>query len=87
MELIFNLMNLKLHLNPLSEHYLDWFHITMRITVLNQYIKGWLKAYSNKVQREEAEYIQKQLASTKCYLWHGIVRKALPTPFGINTSW
>src|SRR5439155_16716710 len=27
-------------LNPLAEHILDWFHITMRITVLNQMAKG-----------------------------------------------
>ena len=77
-----NLMNLQRYLIPLSEHYLagtpvDWFHITMRITVLNQYIKGWLKACSNQQQREEAEYVQKQLTSTKWYLWHGSVRKAL----------
>ena len=72
-----NLMNLQRYLNPLSEHYLDWFHITMRITVLNQYSRGWLKGCSNQERREEAEYVQKQLARTKWYLWHGNVRKAL----------
>tara|TARA_R110000796_G_scaffold92335_2_gene196660 strand:+ start:627 stop:785 length:159 start_codon:yes stop_codon:yes gene_type:complete len=25
---------------PSSEHILDWFHITMRITVMQQYVKG-----------------------------------------------
>lgn len=73
-----NLMNLQRYLNPLSEHYLDWFHITMRITVLNQYIRGWLKACTkNPQQQEEAEYIQKQLARAKWYLWHGNAKKAL----------
>jgi hypothetical protein len=28
------------YLNPLSEHWLDWFHITMRLTVIGQYAKG-----------------------------------------------
>jgi hypothetical protein len=28
------------YLNPEAEHYLDWFHLTMQITVLRQYAKG-----------------------------------------------
>jgi hypothetical protein len=71
-----NLMDLQLYLNPLSKHYLDWFHITMRITVLNQYVKGWVKASSNQ-ERQEAEYDQKQMTAIKWYLWHGNVNKAL----------
>jgi hypothetical protein len=31
--------NLKAHLHPKSEHWLDWFHITLRITVLQQQVK------------------------------------------------
>lgn len=31
---------LQLELNPNAEHLLDWFHITMRITVINQMAKG-----------------------------------------------
>jgi hypothetical protein len=31
---------LPLYLNPLSEHWLDWFHITMRLTVMGQYAKS-----------------------------------------------
>ena len=27
-------------ISPCAEHYLDWFHITMRLTVLSQYAKG-----------------------------------------------
>ncbi len=27
-------------MNPQAEHLLDWFHITMRITVLGRYLKG-----------------------------------------------
>jgi hypothetical protein len=32
--------NLQLYLNPEAEHLLDWFHVTMRLTVLNQIAKG-----------------------------------------------
>jgi hypothetical protein len=32
--------NLQLYLNPQAEHLLDWFHITMRLTVLRQQALG-----------------------------------------------
>ncbi len=32
--------NLQLYLSPFAEHILDWFHITMRLTVLGQLTKG-----------------------------------------------
>lgn len=32
--------NVQLYLNPEAEHLLDWFHITMRLTVMNQIAKG-----------------------------------------------
>lgn len=59
-------------MHPEAEHILDWFHITMRITVLKQFIKGLIK--SDLEQGEEAE---KYLESTKWYLWHGNVCEAL----------
>src|SRR6266540_7367204 len=31
---------LPLYLNPQAEHVLDWFHVTMRLTVLGQYAKS-----------------------------------------------
>jgi hypothetical protein len=31
---------LQLYLTPFAEHLLDWFHITMRLTVLGQLVKG-----------------------------------------------
>jgi len=31
---------LPLYLNPQAEHLLDWFHITMRLTVMSQMAKG-----------------------------------------------
>ena len=32
--------DLPLYLNPPAEHLLDWFHVTMRLTVLTQLAKG-----------------------------------------------
>jgi len=57
---------------PESEHILDWFHITMRIPVLNQFAKGLI--HSDPASGKELE---KHLESTKWYLWHGNVEKAL----------
>ena len=64
--------NLQLYLNPESEHLLDWFHVTMRITVLGQYVKGLIA-----LDKTQGEAIQKSLESTKWYLWHGNVYEAL----------
>ena len=64
--------DLQLYLNPQAEHLLDWFHITMRITVMTQMAKGvnypddWL-----------VEDISETLESIKWYLWHGNVFRAL----------
>lgn len=67
-----NLHELQKFISPLSEHYLDWFHITMKITVLHQYLKGLLK-----VDEESAKQYQEYLEKIKWYLWHGNVPKAL----------
>ena len=32
--------NLAADMSPCAEHVLDWFHITMRLTMLGQYTKG-----------------------------------------------
>jgi len=65
-----DIRDVQLYLNPEAEHYLDWFHITMRITVMRQYVKG-LKTTAEK--REEG---LKLLESAKHYLWHGNVVRA-----------
>ena len=57
-----------------SEHWIDWFHITMRLTVLQQQTKslrsevGWDAV---------ADGISSQLESVKHLLWHGNVCEAL----------
>jgi hypothetical protein len=58
------------YLNPEAEHYLDWFHITMRVTVMGQYAKGL------DTTQENRQEILKSLESVKHYLWHGNVARA-----------
>ena len=70
--------NVQLYLHPEAEHLLDWFHVTMRLTVLKQITKG----LPEKVGEGEDQYelragILKDLESIKWYLWHGNVFQAL----------
>jgi hypothetical protein len=80
--------SLPTYLSPESEHYLDWFHITMRLTVLGQMAKGLERESNSTAKRGEQQQsegpeeglageIQKQLKSVKWYLWHGNVYAAL----------
>jgi hypothetical protein len=56
---------------PEAEHVLDWFHITMRLTVLNQYARG--VAHHDKV---EGARLLASLDSIKWLLWHGNQHRA-----------
>ncbi len=67
-----NVRELQYLMHPDSEHVLDWFHITMRLTVLNQFAKGTCQA-----DPEFGNKLLKLLSSTKWYLWHGNTEKAL----------
>ena len=67
-----NLRNLQTYLNAESTHILDWFHITMRLTVLNQYVLGMLK-----VDDKIGNNLQELMVSIKWNLWHGKVGEAL----------
>jgi hypothetical protein len=60
------------YLHPNSEHIIDWFHITMRLTVLQQQTKT-LQAEQEASGRE----VSKQVESVKHLLWHGNVDEAL----------
>jgi len=67
------------YLHPFSEHILDWFHITMRLTVLQQQTKG--------LQQERPETgtdVAKQLESIKHLLWHGNTPEALDRLTGLS---
>ncbi|GAB3511032.1 hypothetical protein GCM10027341_50070 [Spirosoma knui] len=66
------LRSLTAYLNPESTHILDWFHLTMRITVLQQYALG-LTIADEKRGKEVAE----TLTSIKWHLWHGNTERAL----------
>ena len=60
------------YLHPFSEHWIDWFHITMRLTVLQQQTKG--------LQAERPETgtdVSKCLETVKHFLWHGNAEEAL----------
>lgn len=66
-----NLRQLQELLTPNSLHILDWFHVTMRCTVLQQYLLGLTK------MDPDGEAMEKQLTSAKWHLWHGSADKAL----------
>jgi hypothetical protein len=66
---------LPLYLNPQAEHWLDWFHITMRLTVLNQMAKSVRSRDNPNLTMQLAE----ELERLKWYLWHGNLFLALQT--------
>jgi hypothetical protein len=78
---------LPLYLCPESEHWLDWFHVTMRLTVMGQLTKGLAlervpvgpagDAGEEEVGRLDVPALVKQLESLKWRLWHGNVYRAL----------
>jgi len=86
-----DIRDLPLYLNPGSEHLLDWFHITMRLTVLHQMAKGpaagdlldrrgaWCDDLDDDDLRhlgEDLARVPHQLERLKWFLWHGNVFRA-----------
>ena len=79
--------SLQRYLSPESEHLLDWFHITMRLTVMTQMAKGMITelAAQKKTKKEAHEIagidvparLLTQLEKIKWHLWHGNVMEAL----------
>src|SRR5262245_34653063 len=66
--------NLQLYLSPEAEHLLDWFHLSMRLTVLKQTAKGLpIKVGEGEEEHELRETVLKLIESSKWYLWHGNV--------------
>ncbi len=57
------------YLHPEGEHILDWFHCTMKITVLQQCARGLAKATASDAADERT--VERRLDSVKHYLWHG----------------
>jgi hypothetical protein len=65
-------LNMARDMAPSFEHILDWFHITMRITVMHQYVKGL--THHNLV---EGEQLARMLRQIKAYLWNGNLHDGL----------
>src|SRR4029453_65458 len=66
------LRKLQLEMSPMATHLLDWFHLTMRLTVLDQYGKGLVQCEAGL-----GEAIRDKIKRLKWSLWHGQVDKAL----------
>jgi hypothetical protein len=70
--------HVQLYWNPEAEQLLDWFHLTMRLTVLLQTAQGMPeKNGEGEEQYELRPQVEKQLESIKWYWWHGNAFQAL----------
>ena len=65
--------DLQFYHTPFSEHVLDWFHITMRITVMKQMAKGL-------PDKKRFQNIEKDIERVKWYLWRGAIRQSRKPP-------
>jgi hypothetical protein len=79
-----DIRDLPCYLNPDSEHLLDWFHITMRITVMTNMAKSLRPPPPDPDPELSAETATKliteigaDLRRLKWFLWHGNVFRAL----------
>jgi hypothetical protein len=76
---------LPLYLSPESEHWLDWFHVAMRLRVMGQMAKGLVNeqnitsAHPEDAEEEDPADIGKELERVKRFLWHGNVVRASDT--------
>jgi hypothetical protein len=62
--------DLQFYISPWSEHVLDWFHVTMRLTVMKNTAKGL-------PDHEYLHNVPDDLERVKWYLWHGNAFRAL----------
>lgn len=67
-----NVRRVQEYLHPFREHLIEWFHITMRLTVLQQQTKALQEELL-----ETGTEVLKQLDSVKHLLWHGNAEEAL----------
>jgi hypothetical protein len=85
---------LPLYLCPESEHWPDWFHITMRLTVMGQMTRGLAvegegpaAEPSNEAEgRPDGVEPEKPLERLKWHLWHGNVYRALQITEGLEAD-
>jgi hypothetical protein len=70
--------DLQLYLNPQAEHLLDWFHVTMRLTVMQQTAKSLPETTKDEEMTYEVRApVTKELERLKWFLWHGNVYQAV----------
>jgi hypothetical protein len=70
--------DLQLYLNPQAEHILDWFHVAMRLTVMQQMAKGLPPTTSDGEETYTLrDPVVRSLERLKWFLWHGKVYQAL----------
>jgi hypothetical protein len=86
-----DIRDLPCYLNPQAEHLLDWFHITMRITVMTNMAKSLRPAppdpeFPAAATGDPATEIGAELERLKWFLWHGNVFRALATVEDITTD-
>lgn len=67
-----NLRDLQRYMRPNAEHVLDYFHITMRITVMQQMARG-MPSELSAVSPAAVDVLE----SVRRHLWHGNVDRAL----------
>jgi len=72
---------LQLEMSPQATHILDWFHLTMKLTVLEQYGKGLVQC-----EAMLGEEIREKVEHLKWSLWHGQVDKVLGKIDGLASS-
>ena len=71
------------YLNPQAEHYIDWFHITMRLTVLRQMTRSLPAPAAGQDDDDDAPWIpdpcqaDRDLERVKHFLWHGNTFRAM----------
>jgi len=73
-----NVRRMQEYLHPYSEHLIDWFHITMRLTVLQQQTKAL-----QQEQPATGAEVSQRLESVKHLLWHGNTEEALDRLAGL----
>jgi len=76
-----DIRDLPLYLNPQAEHVLDWFHVTMRITVMGNMAKGLRSPppdpdLPRSPPVDIAARTGQELQRVKWFLWHGNVFRA-----------
>jgi hypothetical protein len=81
-----DIRDLPCYLNPQAEHLLDWFHITMRITVMTNMAKSLRPPppdpdleLTTETSTRLINEVRADLEQLKWFLWHGNIVRALHT--------